>query len=75
MPRSKPSLQRALQENLKRERLSRGLTQEDLSAKCGYSIAYISLLERGGRNAPLGTVETIADALGMEPVELLRKVA
>lgn len=60
-----------LAENLKTLRAARQLTQEDVAERCRLSVAYISLLERSGRNAPLNTVEKIADALGVEPHLLL----
>ncbi len=60
-----------LAENLKTLRAARQLTQEDVAERCKLSVAYISLLERSGRNAPLNTVERIADALGVEPHLLL----
>ena len=69
--RSNPVLVESLAINLKAARMARHLTQEDVAAKCNLSVAYISLLERAGRNAPINTVERIASALGVEPHTLL----
>jgi predicted ATPase/transcriptional regulator with XRE-family HTH domain len=48
---------------LKRSRRAAGLTQEELAERAGYSVSYISMLERGGRGAVPATVELLADAL------------
>ncbi len=69
--RSFPILAESLATNLKALRTARGLTQEELAELCELSVAYISLLERSGRNAPLGTVERLAYAIGVEPHTLL----
>jgi transcriptional regulator with XRE-family HTH domain len=61
----------AVPENLKRARLKKKLTQEQLAAKTGLSVAYISLLERGARCPPLPTLDTLADALGVRGTSLL----
>lgn len=46
-------------------RHQRGLTQARLADALDISVAYISLIERGGRNPPYTTVAEIADALGV----------
>lgn len=69
--RSTPVLVEHLAENLRTLRAARGLTQEQLAEECGLSVAYISLLERSGRVAPLNTVERLANAIGVEPHALL----
>ncbi len=69
--RHTPVLVENLAVNLRSMRTSRGITQEQLADDCGLSVAYISLLERGGRIAPLNTVERIANAIGVAPHALL----
>jgi transcriptional regulator with XRE-family HTH domain len=69
--RTRPLLVGHLAANLKAFRTTRGLTQEDVAEKCDLSVAYISLLERSGRIAPLSTVERLANAMGVEPHTLL----
>src|SRR5260221_11009826 len=54
---------------LKRYRRAAGLTQEAFSARAGYSVVYISMLERGMRTPLAATVEILADALQLAPHE------
>lgn len=56
---------RKLGERLREQRRSRGLTQEALAEALDLSVAYVSLIERGGRNPPYTTVVAIARALGV----------
>ena len=51
-------------------RQERGLTQEDLAESLDLSVAYVSLIERGGRNPPYTTVVDIAHALGVSAREI-----
>ena len=53
-----------------RERL--GLTQEDFAARCGISVSFASLLERGERSPSYETLLQVAAALGLPPSELFR---
>jgi transcriptional regulator with XRE-family HTH domain len=41
------------------------MTQEALAEALDLSVAYVSLIERGGRNPPYTTVVAIARALGV----------
>jgi transcriptional regulator with XRE-family HTH domain len=54
---------RRLGERVREHRRSRGLTQEALAEALDLSVAYVSLIERGGRNPPYTTVVAIARAL------------
>jgi transcriptional regulator with XRE-family HTH domain len=56
---------RRLGERVREQRRSRGLTQEALAEALDLSVAYVSLIERGGRNPPYTTVVAIARALGV----------
>lgn len=58
--------------NLSRIRRERGLTQEQLEARSGFSQQYLSDLERGRRNPTVVTLFEIAQALGVDPREFLR---
>jgi transcriptional regulator with XRE-family HTH domain len=51
-------------------RHGRGLTQESLADSLDISVAYVSLIERGGRNPPYTTVIAIAKALGVSPRDI-----
>lgn len=58
--------------NLERARRDKGLTQEELAARSGFSQQYLSGLERGERNPTLVTLYELAQALGISHVELVR---
>ena len=47
-----------------------GLTQQQLADAIGVSIAYMSLIERGGRNPPFTRVVAIARALKVSLTDL-----
>jgi transcriptional regulator with XRE-family HTH domain len=57
--------------NVQRLRRERGLSQEQLSFLARRTRAYISGVEAGRRNATLETLATLAEALGVEPYELI----
>lgn len=61
-------------ETLKRVRMERGLTQEELAEASGLHRTEISLLERGKRKPLLETVVAICRGLEMTPSELLHEV-
>lgn len=64
------NLEQIVVANIRRIRKERGMTQEKLAELCNTSVSYIGLLEIG-RNVPkLSTIERIADALGVDCVEL-----
>jgi transcriptional regulator with XRE-family HTH domain len=56
---------RKLGDRVREQRRHRGLTQEALAEALDLSVAYVSLIERGGRNPPYTTVVAIARALGV----------
>ncbi len=64
-------LQATVAANVKRLRLRLGLSQEQFAEGCGYHRTYIGSIERGERNITLSTLEAIAVALGVKPVDLL----
>jgi transcriptional regulator with XRE-family HTH domain len=61
---------KALGDKVRACRRDRGLTQEELAESLHMSGAYVSLIERGGRNPPFTTVVAIAHALGVSSREL-----
>lgn len=71
MRRSRKEILRRLGERVRGLRRAKGLTQEALARSLGLSVAYVSLIERGGRNPPVTTVVAIAHALGVRPREML----
>jgi transcriptional regulator with XRE-family HTH domain len=50
----------------------RGLTQEDFAARCGISVSFASLLERGERSPSYETLVQVAAALHVPLAELFR---
>jgi transcriptional regulator with XRE-family HTH domain len=61
----------ALGERVRELRVSQGLTQKALAAKCGSSQAHIFVVEAGAQNVGIGAVLKIAKALGVTPGDLL----
>lgn len=57
--------------NFARIRLEKGLTQEALEERSGFSQQYISGLEQGKRNPTVITLYELATALGVSHIELL----
>lgn len=66
------SLNLVLASNVRRVRHRRGWSQEELSARCRLHRTYIGAIERGERNITLKTLEHLAEALGVDPLDLLR---
>ncbi len=62
---------RRLGQRIREGRKHRGMTQENLAESLELSVAYVSLIERGGRNPPYTTVVAIARALGMPAARLV----
>lgn len=60
--------------NVLRLRRERGLSQEELSFRSGFTRAYFSGLETGKRNPTVLTLWEIAQALGVTPIDLLRSL-
>lgn len=58
-------------ENIKSKRIEQGINQDKLAEKIGLSEKYISDLETGRRAGSLETLVVLADALEVEPYELL----
>ena len=67
------SLRMVFAENLRAKRLALQLSQEELAALCGLHRTYISDIERGTRNLSIDNVERIAEALKVEPADLMRR--
>lgn len=66
-------LQGTVGRNLRRYRQARGLSQEAFADLVGVHRTYMGGLERGERNLTLRSVERIAGAIGVDPLELLRE--
>ena len=59
--------------NLRRFRHAKGLSQEDLAYTAGVNRTYLSKLETGATYVELEIIGKLADALEVEPAELLRR--
>lgn len=57
--------------NVRRCRKLRGMTQEQLALEVGMERSYVSDLERGTRNPSVRALGRLAEALKVEPKELL----
>jgi transcriptional regulator with XRE-family HTH domain len=57
---------------VRRARLAKGLTQEELSARTGLTQHYISVLENGRRNPTILTLYELSQALGVSHVDLVQ---
>lgn len=65
-------LVRLLGENVRRERLRQGRTQEEVAEEAGMTRSYLSDLERGTRNPSVHALGLLARALKVEAGDLLR---
>jgi transcriptional regulator with XRE-family HTH domain len=53
-------------------RREKGLTQEDVEARSGFSQQYLSGLENGQRNPTVITLYELAQSLGVDCVDLIK---
>lgn len=61
--------------NFARLRRDKGLTQEEVEARSGFSQQYLSGLENGTRNPTVVTLYELAQALGVDYLDLLKPPA
>ncbi|UXN59197.1 helix-turn-helix domain-containing protein [Phyllobacterium zundukense] len=59
--------------NLRTLRQAKDLSQEELAHRAGIDRTYISALERNVYNASIDVVDRLAEALGVEAAELLKR--
>lgn len=67
------SVQETFAQNMRIYRIREGLSQEALAEKCGLHRTYIGLIEQKNCNVTLETVQKIAIALKVNPIELLKE--
>lgn len=65
-------LLRMLARRIRSLRERRGLTQEDFAVRCGISVSFASLLERGERSPSYETMVLVSEALDVPLAELFR---
>lgn len=59
-------------QRLRELRQEQGFSQEAFADRCGFARSYMSRLERGAGNPSLDAIQTLADALNVEIVELFK---
>ena len=59
--------------NLRRLRHDRNLTQEELAARAELSMRYLGSIERARVSASVTVLGRLADALSVEPCELIKQ--
>ncbi|MBS0986858.1 helix-turn-helix transcriptional regulator [Acetobacter thailandicus] len=67
-------MRRLVGENFARLRKARGLTQEQVADRSGFSQQYLSGLEKGHRNPTVITLFELASCLETTPDEFLRDI-
>jgi transcriptional regulator with XRE-family HTH domain len=65
------ALRATFAENVQRRRHRLGWSQEKLAFEAGLNRVYVNRLEALKRNVTLDSVERLAHALGVDPIELL----
>lgn len=63
-----------LAQNMRRIRLAKGFSQDELGEQCGLSRNYIGNLERQEHSPSLDAMAAIASALDVSLIELLTKI-
>lgn len=61
--------------NLRKLRQAKGLSQEELAHRAGIDRTYISALERSLYAASIEVVDNLAQVLGLEAADLLKRPA
>ena len=61
--------------NVRRERVRQGISQELLAERAGVHRTYVGMLERAEKNVTIYNIERIAHALGIDPASLLASVS
>jgi transcriptional regulator with XRE-family HTH domain len=59
--------------NVQQARRERGLSQEELADRAGVHQTYLSGVERGRRNPTMTVLQKIAQALGLDIEDLVRR--
>ncbi len=67
-------LRQTVAKNLKRLRREKGISQEELADKADINRNYVGMIERSENAATVDMLEKLAEALEVEPAEILREV-
>ena len=66
-------LREVVAKNLRRLRNAQGLSQEELADRADVNRNYVGMLEREEHAATIDMLEKLADVLGIDPVEFIRR--
>lgn len=67
------NLEKLVIDNIKRIRKEKGISQEKLAEACNTATSYIGLMEIYRNTPKLSTIERIAKALDVDPLELFKR--
>ena len=71
--KTKSSARRIFAENLRKARLAKKLSQEDLAEVSGLHRTYVGSVERAERNVSIDNMERLSAAVGISMPELLKE--
>ena len=72
--KTKSSARRIFAENLRKARLVKKLSQEDLAELSGLHRTYVGSVERAERNVSIDNMERLSAAVGVSLPDLLKEV-
>ena len=70
---AKRSARKIFADNLRRARKEQGLSQEAVAEAANIHRTYVGAVERAERNVSIDSMERLADAVGLELSEMLRR--
>jgi transcriptional regulator with XRE-family HTH domain len=71
--KTKSSARRIFAENLRKARLAKKLSQEDLAEVSGLHRTYVGSVERAERNVSIDNMERLSAAVGVSMPDLLKE--
>ena len=71
--KTKPSARRIFAENLRKARLAKGFSQEDLAELANLHRTYVGSVERAERNVSIDNMERLAASVGVPLPSLLQE--
>lgn len=72
--KTKATISKAFGQVLKKARLDKGLSQEELALRADIDRTYVGMLERGTRHPSVALLFAVSPVLGTTPVELIGRV-
>jgi|ERR1700743_1565445 len=69
------NIRRQLGLNLRRLRVARNISQQDIALEAAMSLSYLSNIELGKANPSITVIGKIAEAIGVEPADLLKPIS